>query len=155
MTIYCPKCRHTDTVRKSTTIVEEGTRSDMVYSGNPYQGWYNTTNRTQLVSNLLVNKPEKKVTGSVSCLAQIFLGAIGFVCFYATGFGLYSTPPNPDIIHVGLIGVLICGGSSILLFVTSAVRSVRNNRLWTIDHELWQQDFNRQYYCSHCGVFYV
>ncbi len=156
MAIYCPSCRRTDTIRKSSAIVAEGTWSGTAYSGNPYQGSYPTTNRTQLAANLLANEPKEKVTGVTSCLAQIFLGVIGFLCFCAAGFGAFSDPSYPSITIGGLIGVLICGGSSILLFVTSAVRSARNRRQWTNDHALWEQDFQRQYYCSQCDrVFYV
>ena len=154
--IYCPNCKRTDMVRKSTAIVEEGTWSDRVYSGNPYQGWYNTTNRTQLVANLLANEPKEKVIGCAPGLAQIFLGIIGFFCFVAAGNGAFSDPNSPSLLLGGLIGVVICGGSSILLLVISAVRRARNRRQWTNDHALWQQDFNRQYYCSRDGtVFYV
>jgi hypothetical protein len=156
MAIYCPGCRRTDTIRKSSAIVAEGTWSGTAYSGNPYQGSYPTTNRTQLVANLLANEPRRKqVFGCASCLTLVFLGAIGFICFYATGFGFYH-PEYPYIAPVGLIGVVVCGGSAILLLVTSAVRSARNSRQWTINHALWEQDFERQYYCSQCDrVFYV
>ena len=157
MAIYCPSCRRTDTIRKSSAIVAEGTWSGTAYSGNPYQGSYPTTNRTQLVANLLANEPRRnQAFGCASWLALLFLGAIGFISCYAAGFGAISDPSYPPITIGGLIGVLICGGSSILLLITAAIRSARNGRQWTNNHALWEQDFERQYYCSQCDrVFYV
>jgi hypothetical protein len=153
MAIYCPSCRRTDTIRKSSAIVAKGTWSGSAYGG-PYLGSYSTTNRTQLVANLLANEPRRKqVFGCASWLALLFLGAIGLISCYAAGFGAYNATP---LLIGGLIGVLICGGSSILLIITAAIRSARNSRQWTINHALWEQDFERQYYCSQCyRVFYV
>ena len=156
MAIYCPTCQRNDQVKKVTAIVAEGTWSANTYSGNPYTGWYNTTNSSQLVKNLLYDEPKQKVIGCAPGVAQIFLGVIGFFCFVVAGNGAFSDPNSPSQALGGLIGVVICGGFSILLLVISAVRRIRYRRQWTNDHALWQQDFNRQYYCSLDGtVFYV
>src|SRR5260370_39707120 len=98
MAIYCPSCRRTDTIRKSSAIVAEGTWSGTAYSGNPYQGSYPTTNRTQLAANLLADEPRRKqVFGCASGLALLFLGAIGFISCYAAGFGAFSATSYPTI----------------------------------------------------------
>lgn len=156
MMLYCPNCRRTDTVRKSSVIVEQGTHQEYVDSLNPYTPGYWRTNRTELVQHLLANKPREEVIGCESGLAKMFLVGIGFICFCVAVASTFSQQNFPGFALGGLIGALICGGSWILLLVTSAARRAKYRRQWTTDLALWEQDFNRQYYCFQCGhIFYV
>src|SRR5947209_20616866 len=119
MMLYCPNCRRTETVKKSSVIVEQGTYQDYVGPVHPYTPGYWRTNRTPVVEKLLANKPKEEVIGCESGLAQMFLVGIGFICFCVAVAATFSLQ-NFSVALGGLIGALICGGFSILLLVTSA-----------------------------------
>lgn len=146
MAIYCPTCQRNDQIKKVTAIVAGETRLASTYTGL-YTGWYNTTSSSLLVKNLLANQPKEKGIDGAPCLVRIFLGVIGFLCFAVA----FSNPNSPNL--GGLIGVAISVAPLILIW---AVQRARNRRQWTNDYALWQQNFNRQYYCSRDDtVFYV
>jgi hypothetical protein len=146
MAIYCPTCQRNDQVKKVTAIVADQTWLASTYSG-PYTGWYNTTSSSLLVKNLLANKPKQKAIDGAPCSVRIFLGVIGFPCFFV----MFSNPSLGGLICL-IYSVIFCGS----LILISAVQYARNRRQWTNDYALWQQNFNRQYYCSRDDtVFYV
>lgn len=152
MAIYCPTCHSNDRVQKVTAIVAKGTWSEMRYSGNPYTGWYNTTNSSELVKNLLYDEPKKKTTwGCLGCFGMFFLCGWAFIFLAASWFDLAGQLNSGKPISSNSLSELLIpavfGGLALLFLIVQIVRGIKNKRRYQADYARWQNDFDRRYYC--------